>query len=153
MLFFGLLHDCPALQRQHSRASRLPSPHSRLSCPSVRQCKAQPTNPSSTESQGAPESPAATAMDSHLLLDVLTLSAVGLLLILLITAKVTKKRKGLMATKTSASQTSSWDLDKALAKINEDLPRQTRKSGATLLRVHQLPPLVREHSSPPPDEE
>ena len=88
-------------------------------------------------------------MDSHLLPDILTLSVIGLLLILLIAAKVTKKRKELRATKTSASQTSSWDLDKALAKINEDLPRQTRKSGATLLRVHQLPPLVREHAPLP----
>ena len=62
-------------------------------------------------------------MDSHLLPDVLTLSVIGLLLILLIAAKVTKKRKELRATKTSASQTSSWDidLDKALAKINEEM--------------------------------
>ena len=62
-------------------------------------------------------------MDSHLLLDVLTLSAVGLLLILLIAAKVTKKRKVQAATKASATQTSSWDIDleRALAKINEEM--------------------------------
>ena len=41
----------------------------------------------------------------------------------LIAAKVTKKRKELRATKTSATQTSSWDidLDMALAKINEEM--------------------------------
>ena len=60
-----------------------------------------------------------------------------------------------MATKTSATQTSSWDmdLDKAPAKINEEmsiehLPQQARESGATPLRVYRLSPLVRERGPP-----
>ena len=77
----------------------------------------------SPESQGAPEEPAAPAMDSHLLLDALTLSAVAILLIVLLAAKVAKKRKELASTKTCATQTSVWDTDieKALAKINGEM--------------------------------
>ena len=62
-------------------------------------------------------------MDSHLLLDALTLSAVAILLIVLLAAKVAKKRKELASTKTCATQTSLWDMDleKALAKINEEM--------------------------------
>ena len=62
-------------------------------------------------------------MDFHLLLDALTLSAVGLLLVLLLATKVVKKKKELAATKTCATQTSLWDMDleKALAKINEEM--------------------------------
>ena len=50
-------------------------------------------------------------MDSHLLLDALTLSAVAILLIVLLAGKVAKKRKELASTKTCASQTSLWDMD------------------------------------------
>ena len=65
-------------------------------------CKAQPTLPSFTEPQGASDVPA-HPMDSHLLLDAFTLSAVGLLLIFLVAAKVAKKKKELATTKTSAT--------------------------------------------------
>ena len=86
-------------------------------------CMSHPSQLSTPESQGAPEKHAAPAKDSHLLLDALTLSAFGLLLVLLLAAKVVKKRKELAATKTCATQTSSWDMDleKALAKINEGM--------------------------------
>ena len=55
-------------------------------------------------------------MDSHLLLDALTLSAVAILLITLLVAK-------LASTKSSATQTTVWDTDieKALTKMNEEM--------------------------------
>ena len=62
-------------------------------------------------------------MDSHLLLDSLTLSAVAILLIILLLAKLVKKQKKLASTKSSATQTTVWDTDieKALTKMNEDM--------------------------------
>ena len=62
-------------------------------------------------------------MDSHLLRDALTLSAVAILLIILLVAKVAKKRKELAPTKSCATQTSVWDTDveKALAKMNKEM--------------------------------
>ena len=62
-------------------------------------------------------------MDSHLLLDALTLSAVAILLITLLVAKLVKKQKKLAATTSSATQTTVWDTDveKALSKMNEEM--------------------------------
>ena len=62
-------------------------------------------------------------MDSHLLLDALTLSAVAILLIILLVAKLVKKQKKLASTKSSATQTTVWDTDigKALTKMNEEM--------------------------------
>ena len=62
-------------------------------------------------------------MDSHLLLDALTLSAVAILLITLLIAKLVKKQKKMAATTSSATQTTVWDTDveKALSKINEEM--------------------------------
>ena len=62
-------------------------------------------------------------MDSHLLLDSLTLSAVAILLIILLLAKLVKKQKKLASIKSSATQTTVWDTDieKALTKMNEDM--------------------------------
>ena len=62
-------------------------------------------------------------MDSHLLLDALTLSAVAILLITLLVAKLVKKQKKMASTISSATQTTVWDTDieKALTKMNEEL--------------------------------
>ena len=74
-------------------------------------------------------------MDSHLLLDSLTLSAVAILLIILLLAKLVKKQKKLASIKSSATQTTVWDTDieKALTKMNEDM----EEFHARLERVEQ----------------
>ena len=74
-------------------------------------------------------------MDSHLLLDSLTLSAVAILLIILLLAKLVKRQKKLASTKSSATQTTVWDTDieKALTKMNEDM----EEFHARLERVEQ----------------
>ena len=74
-------------------------------------------------------------MDSHLLLDALTLSAVAILLITLLVAKLVKKQKKLASTTSSATQTTVWDTDieKALTKMNEEM----EEFHARLERVEQ----------------
>ena len=74
-------------------------------------------------------------MDSHLLLDALTLSAVAILLITLLVAKLVKKQKKLASTQSSATQTTVWDTDieKALTKMNEEM----EEFHARLERVEQ----------------
>ena len=102
-------------------------------------------------------------MDSHLLLDALTLSAFGLLLVLLLAAKVVKKRKELAATKTCATQTSSWDMDleKALAKINEEMGdfhgrlekvEQARLESITHRRLSENPAILPQERKDPASE-
>ena len=102
-------------------------------------------------------------MDSHLLLDALTLSAVAILLILLLAAKVAKKRKELASTKTCATQTSSWDMDleKALAKINEEMVdfhgrlekvEQARLESITLRRLSENPEILSKERKDPASE-
>ena len=76
-----------------------------------------------SEAKGVLEEAAPSEMDSHLLLDALTLSAVAILLIILLLAKLVKKQKKLASIKSSATQTTVWDTDieKALTKMNEDM--------------------------------
>ena len=85
-------------------------------------CKAHPAQIPS-EAKSVLEEVAPSGMDSHLLLDALTLSAVAILLIILLLAKLVKKQKKLASIKSSATQTTVWDTDieKALTKMNEDM--------------------------------
>ena len=85
-------------------------------------CKSHPA-PIPSEAKGVLEEAAPSEMDSHLLLDALTLSAVAILLITLLVAKLVKKQKKLASTKSSATQTTVWDTDieKALTKMNEEM--------------------------------
>ena len=85
-------------------------------------CKAHPAQIPS-EAKSVLEEVAPSGMDSHLLLDSLTLSAVAILLIILLLAKLVKKQKKLASIKSSATQTTVWDTDieKALTKMNEDM--------------------------------
>ena len=85
-------------------------------------CKPHPTQIPS-EVKGVLEEAAPSEMDSHLLLDALTLSAVAILLITLLVAKLVKKQKKLASTQSSATQTTVWDTDieKALTKMNEEM--------------------------------
>ena len=85
-------------------------------------CKSHPALIPS-EAKGVLEEAAPSEMDSHLLLDALTLSAVAILLITLLVAKLVKKQKKLASTKSSATQTTVWDTDieKALTKMNEEM--------------------------------
>ena len=85
-------------------------------------CKSHPAQIPS-EAKGVLEEAAPSEMDSHLLLDALTLSAVAILLITLLVAKLVKKQKKLASTKSSATQTTVWDTDieKALTKMNEEM--------------------------------
>ena len=85
-------------------------------------CKPHPTQ-IPTEAKGALEEAAPSEMDSHLLLDALTLSAVAILLITLLVAKLVKKQKKLASTQSSATQTTVWDTDieKALTKMNDEM--------------------------------
>ena len=97
-------------------------------------CKAQPAQ-ISPEAKSVLEEVAQPGMDSHLLLDSLTLSAVAILLIILLLAKLVKRQKKLASTKSSATQTTVWDSDieKALTKMNEDM----EEFHARLERVEQ----------------
>ena len=97
-------------------------------------CKAQPAQ-ISPEAKSVLEEVAQPGMDSHLLLDSLTLSAVAILLIILLLAKLVKKQKKLASIKSSATQTTVWDTDieKALTKMNEDM----EEFHARLERVEQ----------------
>ena len=76
---------------------------------------------------GSPEPTADTTVDSnmdvHTLMDVLTLCVVALLVIIFIVVQVTKKRKQLLATKSTGTQTSNIvpDLDATIFKINSEL--------------------------------
>ena len=99
-------------------------------------------------------------MDSHLLLDSLTLSAVAILLIILLLAKLVKRQKKLASTKSSATQTTVWDTDieKALTKMNEDMEEfharlerveQARLESINLSGVAPLPPTQLSESAPP----
>ena len=85
-------------------------------------CKPHPSQTPS-EAKGVLEEAAPSEMDSHLLLDALTLSAVAILLITLLVAKLVKKQKKLASTQSSATQTTVWDTDieKALTKMNEEM--------------------------------
>ena len=85
-------------------------------------CKPHPAQ-IPTEAKGALEEAAPSEMDSHLLLDALTLSAVAILLITLLVAKLVKKQKKLASTQSSATQTTVWDTDieKALTKMNDEM--------------------------------
>ena len=75
----------------------------------------------------SPEPTAATTVDSnmdvHILLDVLTLCVVALLVIIFIVVQVTKKRKQLLATRSTGTQTTNIvpDLDATIFKINSEL--------------------------------
>ena len=97
-------------------------------------CKAHPAQIPS-EAKSVLEEVAPSGMDSHLLLDSLTLSAVAILLIILLLAKLVKKQKKLASIKSSATQTTVWDTDieKALTKMNEDM----EEFHARLERVEQ----------------
>ena len=68
-------------------------------------------------------------------MDALTLSAVAILLITLLVAKLVKKQKKLASTTSSATQTTVWDTDieKALTKMNEEM----EEFHARLERVEQ----------------
>ena len=97
-------------------------------------CKAHPAQIPS-EAKSVLEEVAPSGMDSHLLLDSLTLSAVAILLIILLLAKLVKKQKKLASIKSCATQTTVWDTDieKALTKMNEDM----EEFHARLERVEQ----------------
>ena len=97
-------------------------------------CKPHPAQIPS-EAKGVLEEAAPSEMDSHLLLDALTLSAVAILLITLLVAKLVKKQKKLASTQSSATQTTVWDTDieKALTKMNEEM----EEFHARLERVEQ----------------
>ena len=75
----------------------------------------------------SPEPTAATTVDSnmdvHILMDVLTLCVVALLVIIFIVVQVTKKRKQLLATRSTGTQTTNIvpDLDATIIKINSEL--------------------------------
>ena len=62
-------------------------------------------------------------MDVHILMDVLTLCVVALLVIIFIVVQVTKKRKQLLATRSTGTQTTNIvpDLDATIIKINSEL--------------------------------
>ena len=85
-------------------------------------CKPHPAQIPS-EAKSVLEEAAPSEMDPHLLLDALTLSAVAILLITLLVAKLVKKQKKLASTQSSATQTTVWDTDieKALTKMNEEM--------------------------------
>ena len=77
-----------------------------------------------------PDSPEPTAdstvdnnMDVHILMDVFTLCAVAVLVIIFIVVQVTKKKKQLLATRSTGTQTSNIvpDLDATIFKINSEL--------------------------------
>ena len=102
-------------------------------------------------------------MDSHLLRDALTLSAVAILLIILLVAKVAKKRKELASTKSCATQTTVWDTDieKALAKMNEEMVEfharlerveQARLESITLRRLSGNPEALSKEGGVPASE-
>ena len=89
-------------------------------------CKSHPTALIPSEAKGVLEEAAPSEMDSHLLLDALTLSAVAILLIILLAAKLVKKQKKLASTKSATTQTTVWDTDiekalAALTKMNEEM--------------------------------
>ena len=69
----------------------------------------------------SPEPTAATTVDS--IMDVLTLCVVALLVIIFIVVQVTKKRKQLLATRSTGTQTTNIvpDLDATIIKINSEL--------------------------------
>ena len=75
----------------------------------------------------SPEPTATTTVDSnmdvHILMDVLTLCVVALLVIIFIVVQVTKKRKQLLATRSTGTQTTNIvpDLDATIFKINSEL--------------------------------
>ena len=88
----------------------------------VLMCKQKPSD--------IPDSPVPTAdstvdnnMDVHILMDVLTLCAVAVLVIIFIVVQVTKKRKQLLATRSTGTQTTNIvpDLDATIFKINSEL--------------------------------
>ena len=88
----------------------------------VLMCKQKPSD--------IPDSPVPTAdstvdnnMDVHILMDVLTLCAVTVLVIIFIVVQVTKKKKQLLATRSTGTQTSNIvpDLDATILKINSEL--------------------------------
>ena len=88
----------------------------------VLMCKQKPSD--------IPDSPVPTAdstvdnnMDVHILMDVLTLCAVAVLVIIFIVVQVTKKKKQLLATRSTGTQTSNIvpDLDATILKINSEL--------------------------------
>ena len=89
-------------------------------------CKSHPAALIPSEAKGVLEEAAPSEMDSHLLLDALTLSAVAILLIILLVAKLVKKQKKLASTKSATTQTTVWDTDiekalAALTKMNEEM--------------------------------
>ena len=90
----------------------------------VLMCKQRPSDLPISDS---PEPTAATTVDSnvdvHILMDVLTLCVVALLVIIFIVVQVTKKRKQLLATRSTGTQTTNIvpDLDATIFKINSEL--------------------------------
>ena len=62
-------------------------------------------------------------MDVHIIMDVLTLCVVALFVIIFIVVQVTKRRRQLLATRTTGTQTSNIvpDLDATIYKINSEL--------------------------------
>ena len=106
--------------RLHHHQSRQCSPTGRY----VLMCKQKPSD------LHIPDSPEPTAdstvdnnMDVHILMDVLTLCAVAVLVIIFIVVQVTKKRKQLLATRSTGTQTTNIvpDLDATIFKINSEL--------------------------------
>ena len=106
--------------RLHHHQSRQCSPTARY----VPMCKQKSSD------LHIPDSPEPTAdttvdsnMDVHILMDVLSLCAVALLVIIFIVVQVTKKKKQLLATKSTGTQTSNIvpDLDATIFKINSEL--------------------------------
>ena len=84
-------------------------------------CKQRsPDLPSSNSPAPTAATTADSSMDVHILLDVLTLCVVALLVIIFI---VTKKRKQLLATRSTGTQTTNIvpDLDATIIKINSEL--------------------------------
>ena len=87
-------------------------------------CKQRPADSPTTDLQGSTTTNTATSsMDVHILLDVLTLCAVALLVLIFIVAQVTKRRRQLQSTKTTGTQTSNIvpDLDTSIYKITSEL--------------------------------
>ena len=100
---------------------------SRQCSPSGRYVLMCKQKPSVLHIPDSPEPTAATTVDSnmdvHILMDVLTLCVVALLVIIFIVVQVTKKRKQLLATRSTGTQTSNIvpDLDATIFKINSEL--------------------------------
>ena len=112
--------------------------------------------PLSDSQDAATATTADNNMDVHLLMDVLTLSVVALLAIIFIVVKVTKRRRLLLSTISTGTQTTNIvpDLDATILKINVDLTNlQDRLESMEQQRLEEityLPPDVGDLAQPPP---